>query len=653
MSDPEFVALFRGEASGRLDEMVRLLLELEAGRGGADTVDALFREAHSLKGGAAMVELDELCRIAHAVEDVLHDARGEGALPASLVEPLLTAADAMRALLDGAPAGDTDFLADLATAAGPAPAEPEAAAESKPQLTSEPAAEQRAIRVAPEKIDHLLDLVGESLLHRRRLEHAIGTAEGGSTRLLSDELDLGQRLLGELKEAAVGMRTLPVSAVTGALPRALRDAARKLGKEAELVLTGADTELDRVILESLADPLAHLIRNAVAHGVETREERIRAGKDPVARVELRAVQRGGSVEIVVADDGRGVSRSVVAEAQRSGSSLTEVLTQPGFSTSDTVTELSGRGVGLDAVRAHVEEFGGTLEVRSEEGRGTEIVFVLPLALALLEVLLVERGGNVYAIPLGHVEEAIVADQPLKLGGERRIDVRGGSLRLADIADVLEADAPALSERAPAVIVEAAGRRGAISCDHLLGEEEVVVKAIGPLLRGIAGYLGAAILGDGRIALIVEPSFLVRPSSAARLRREVETPAPATAEHRPPKLLVVEDSLTVRELQRSILEAAGYRVTTACDGREGLNHLLGDDEIELVLTDVEMPHMSGFELTEAIRASDAHSSTPVVILTSLADDSFRQRGVEAGADAYMMKRDFGQEALLDTVARLVG
>jgi len=204
-----------------------------------------------------------------------------------------------------------------------------------------------------------------------------------------------------------------------------------------------------------------------------------------------------------------------------------------------------------------------------------------------------------------------------------------------------------------VVVAAAARRAAISCDHLLGEDEVVVKALGPLLRGIPGYLGAAILGDGRIALIVEPSFLVRPSATARLRPDSEAVAIATSEHRPPKLLVVEDSLTVRELQRSILEAAGYRVETACDGREGLDHLLGDDEIELVLTDVEMPHMSGFELTEAIRASDAHASTPVVILTSLADDSFRQRGLEAGADAYMMKREFGQEALLDTVARLVG
>jgi two-component system chemotaxis sensor kinase CheA len=275
--------------------------------------------------------------------------------------------------------------------------------------------------------------------------------------------------------------------------------------------------------------------------------------------------------------------------------------------------------------------------------------MLPVALALLEVLLFERGASVYGLPLPAVEEVMTVEDTLMLEGRPALELRGRSLPVYDLAALVGASAPPLREQPPALVIAGGGRRAVAACDALLGQEEVVVKPLGPLLSGVEGYLGAAILGDGRIALLLEPATLTRGP-----RGLVRTISPEEKESASvPKVLVVEDSFTVRELQRSILEAAGYRVATARDGREALDTLERDDEIALVVTDLEMPEVDGFELTRAIRANGALASLPVVIVTSLASDEDRQRGIEAGADAYMAKRSFDQQALLETVERLVG
>ena len=653
MSDPasEFLELFRDEANERLDNMVDTLLALEAGSADPGAVDGLFRDAHTIKGGAGMLGLDDVRTLAHAVEDILEAVRESGEFQPQLIDPLLRAADALRSHVAGEGGGTPDLLDELAASrAAMVGGTPPPSADPAPAATPARPTERRGIRVPPQKIDRLLDLVGETVLHRRRLEHVLGNETIAANENVSDELDLGERLFDELKDAAIKMRTLPLSTITGPLPRAVRDIAAAEGKDVELVVTGDDTELDRVILESLSEPLVHLIRNAVGHGIETAAERKRAGKPKRATVELRAEQRGGSIEIVVRDDGRGVSEEVLEEGRRSGS-LADVLARAGYSTAAEVTDLSGRGVGLDAVKRHVESFGGTVEVRSEPGKGTEIVLVLPLALALIEVLLVERGGQAFGVPLGSVEEAIAVEDTLTLEGRPALELRGRSVPLSDLADLIGAASPALPSRAPAIVVTAGGRRAAAACDRLLGEDEVVVKPLGVQLPSARGYLGAAILGDGRVALLLDPAALTRANSA-RLRKRPDVPAAAT-ERLAPKVLVVEDSYTVRELQRSILEAAGYRVETARDGKEGLDRVEGDEEIELVITDLEMPEMDGLDMTRAIRARGDRASLPIVIVTSRGDDEDRARGIEAGADAYMIKRAFDQQTLLDTVERLVG
>jgi chemotaxis protein histidine kinase CheA/CheY-like chemotaxis protein len=517
------------------------------------------------------------------------------------------------------------------------------------------------IRVPAGKVDRMLDLVGEVVLNHRRLAHSVG-AVAGLPEDVERRLSAEQQLLGELTDSAVRMRTLPVSAITGPLPRAIRDIAQAAGKQVEFIVTGGDTELDRAILESLAEPLTHLLRNAVSHGIEPPDDRVRAGKPACGRLELHAVPRGSLVEISVVDDGRGIAPGTAEEAEREGS-LTDVLARPGYSTAAEVTDLAGRGVGMDAVQAYARSVGGTLEVRSRPGHGLAATLVLPLALAQLEVLLLRRGPEVYGLPVAAVDEVLLVTETRSVQGQRTVPVRGHPVPLADIAVVLGLTAPPLPPQPAAVIVSAGGRRVAIECDLLIGAEEVVVKPLGPLAQA-DGCLGATILGDGRVALLIEPGLFTRRGGAGALTAPANQPAaePATdpstgpaagPSARPPdKILVVEDSLTVRELQRSIFEAAGYRVATAEDGHDALAVLQRDPEIALVVSDLDMPGLDGLGLTRAVRADPDRSTLPVIIVTARGTEQVRQQGLAAGASAFMAKAQFDQRELLATVGRLV-
>jgi chemotaxis protein histidine kinase CheA len=684
MSQPEaeFLGIFRDEANERLDSISSALLAIEGGSASADAIDSLFRDAHTIKGGAGMLGLEAIAELAHAVEDVLAGAREQGELPAGLADPLLRAGDALRSLVNGDVPEDREAISVLiaelgsreatgAEAAG-APAAPEPAPASPPlRVVKEravapeakaPAVERRGVtpeaaaarghtvRVPAEKLDVLLDLVGETVLHRQRLGHLVASGDAAQQEELSDELDLGDRLLGALQDAAVQTRTLPFGSITGPFPRAIRDIANAEGKEVELVVEGTETELDRVILEGLSEPLVHMLRNAVAHGIELPAERLEAGKPARGRVVLAAEQRGALVAVIVADDGRGVSPELLEQAAREGS-LVDILARPGFSTRAQVSELAGRGVGFDVVKAHVESFGGSLQIESEPGSGMAVTLLLPLTLALLDVLLVERGSHVFGVPLASVQEAVAVTETLSLTGRKALELRGGSIPFGDLAELLGAEAPPLPPRAPAIIVAAGGRRVALACDRLIGESEVVVKALGPLLGSVTGYLGAAILGDGRVALLLDPASATSTSPRPRLSEAVAaTPVEQAASQ---TLLVVEDSFMVRELQRSILEAAGYRVVTAKHGLEALEQLAAHSDIDLVVTDVDMPEMDGLRLTAAIRASAEWQALPIIVVSSRHSDEDRRRGVEAGADAYMVKDSFDQHVLLETVGRMVG
>jgi len=287
-------------------------------------------------------------------------------------------------------------------------------------------------------------------------------------------------------------------------------------------------------------------------------------------------------------------------------SLADLLTRPGYSTAEEVTGVAGRGVGLDAVRDYVRSFGGSMEIRSEPGAGTEVVLLLPLALSLIEVLLFERGGAVYGLPLAAVAEVVTVTRALALQGRPMLAVRGRPVPLADVAALVGATTSPLPARAPALVIRVTELSVAVACDSLVGQQEIAVKPLGPLLAGADKFLGAAVLGDGRIALLIEPHALL----VGLAEVTGPGPAPAAEPAAAPMVLVVEDSFTARELQRSILETAGYQVLTARDGREALDTLGREPAISLVVTDLEMPEIGGLELTRAIRADPVRSSLPV-------------------------------------------
>jgi two-component system chemotaxis sensor kinase CheA len=621
--DAETLEIARDEAAECLERIERNLLALENGGGNLETIDALFRDTHSVKGAASMVGWQQVALIAHSMEDRLEQARDQGALPPELIDPLLKERDQLHRAVE------------------------EAAAPTPPPR-EEP---RHAMRVDAGKVDRMLDAVGEAVLHRRRLEHLVGERITAGDDVAEAELDRGERLLAELQDAVIGMRTLPLSSVTAPFARAVRDLAVTEGKEADLVISGAETQLDRVILEGIGDPIVHLLRNAVAHGLESPEERERAGKPRLGRVELRAEQRGGTVALQVSDDGRGVSTELLERANELGS-LAEVLTTAGFSTAVEVGDLAGRGVGLDSVKTHIEALGGSIEVRSEPGRGLEVTLLVPVTLALLNVLLCERDGQPFGLPVASVREIVSVTEAASLGGRPCVEHRNETIALGDLATMIGGSGPPLPQPPPAVILASATRAVAVACDTVLGDRELVVKGLGPLLSGIPAYLGAGILEDGRVALILDPNRLLEvapqgAAPAAAAQREQH------AQRVPPKVLVVDDQFSVRQLQRSILEAAGYRVETARHGREALQKIALDRDLEMVLTDVQMPEMDGFELLAAIRQDPEHESLPVAIVTSRASEDDKRKGVEEGADAYIVKKEFSQQALLETIGRLVG
>jgi two-component system chemotaxis sensor kinase CheA len=678
VDDAEILAVFQEESATRLDRMVETLLALEAKRPSPGAIDSLFRDAHSIKGSAGMLGLREAGTIAHAIEDALQDARERESFATDLADPLLRATDALRnVIFDGAGVDDSAIarlLAATSRSHAPAPvrdgavedpavgvrngchaggadtalvngAAPLVEAPVRAEATAPPRPSPRpSIRTSTETVDRLLDVVGETVQHTRRLEHLLTTGERQDERV-QEELGRGELLLDELQDSVIQMRTLPLSSITSGFPRAVRDLAIANSLEVELEITGAETRLDRVILEGISEAIGHLLRNAVAHGIEAPDERERAGKPACGRLALRAEQRGSLVAIELSDDGRGVAPELLAQVG-DGRPLADLLAQAGVSTATTVTDVSGRGVGMDAVKAYAESLGGGLQVASEPGVGTTVTVMLPMTLALLRVLLLDRGGQIFALPLTSVEEVLIVSDTQSLGGSASIALRGRSITLADLAQIVGAKISVLPEPPAAVVVSSFGRRIALLCDRIVEEQEVVVKSLGALLSGVSGYLGAAILHDGTVALILDPAAVVKTEAGAR------GSIAGAPDRLASKVLVVDDQFTVRELQRSILEAAGYRVATARDGRDAIASLAAEGDVGLIVTDLDMPEMDGIELLRHVRADAERSTLPVVVVSGRGSTQDRQRGVDEGADAYIVKDEFDQRTLLDTVARLL-
>jgi two-component system chemotaxis sensor kinase CheA len=415
------------------------------------------------------------------------------------------------------------------------------------------------------------------------------------------------------------------------------------------------------VLHQLSDSLVHLVRNAVDHGIELPEERQRAGKHAQATVRLHAMQLGSEVIIAVTDDGRGIDvAGVTYQADRRGidtdgmtdEELLGLTFQAGLSTTPFVTDISGRGVGLDVVRTNVESVHGRVEVRSESGAGTEFRIIVPITTAVLRCLLVEAGGQSFALPFHRVLLSKANEPAVVTHAEGRpvIRVEGHAIPVQVLAETLGLSA-GRATKGPLVVLTDTTRRYAFQVDRLIGQRDVVIKALNPLLPRLPAVAGASVEPDGSILVVLDPPGLMQRAKQASRTTEPK----AHVEGSPAKrrsILVVDDALTIRELQRSILERAGFDVRVAVDGKHALS-ALAEAPSDLVLTDIEMPNMDGFALTEAIRAHPTLANIPVLILSSRTSADDRQRGLDAGADGYIQKSGFDEASLLTAVNRLLG
>jgi two-component system chemotaxis sensor kinase CheA len=577
-----------------------------------------------------------------------------------------------------------------------------------------PAHPEGSLRVSASKLDLLLARSGELFLARRRAEaraealfalrdrverwradwRAAARAlrkvsEGGGRAALAigrnaqnletlardlDRLEAGlaadrhaiEQAAAPLDDAVRRARMVPFSEACEGLDRTVRDLAKAAKKKVELALEGGALELDRSIVEQLRDPLLHLVRNAVDHGIEPPAERAAAGKPPCGRVTVSAALAGGHVEVRVEDDGRGLDLAAIREkARRRGLSepesegdLARLIFLPGFSTAPIVTELSGRGVGLDVVKSRVDALHGKIGLSFEPGRGLRVRLLVPLTVTTIRALLVNAAGETFAIATSSVERLVragLAEIGAIKGREVLLGAPGGApVPLASLAELLglRAREPARpGKKVPVAILAAGEKRAALAFDEVLDEQEALVKSLGARLGRLKKIAGATVLSSGRLALILDAAALVEAAleraPAQSLSQALAEAAPATKK----RLLVAEDSVTTRTLEKSILEAAGYEVAAASDGAEAWQ-LLQEKGADLVLADIEMPRMDGFALVEAIRSSKRFRDLPVVLLTALESEEQKTRGIEVGANAYLLKSAFDQRNLLETIEQLL-
>jgi two-component system chemotaxis sensor kinase CheA len=511
----------------------------------------------------------------------------------------------------------------------------------------------------------LAERLETEVLHSRALEHTLRSLAAAVYQDAQSLAGLADRLLDDTKRLLL----LPCSHLLATLPSLVRDLARAQGKDAELRVTGEDIEIDRRVLDELKDPLIHLLRNCVDHGIEKPDLRLERGKASHGTIQITArAAEGNRVELTVADDGAGIDPVKVGKSairlglltaqdatQTATDELVNLVFHSGLSTSPILTDLSGRGLGLAIVREKVERLGGTIDVTSKAGSGTAFRILVPLSVATFRGVFVETAGRPFVLPTAHVVRVVRVqpDEIHNVENRQTMAVDGRPMSLVRLRDVLElsgADGRSADRVRPVVVVRAGDRQVAFLVDEVRGEAEVMLKGLGTQLVRVRNVAGACIAGNGAVVPILDAADLVE--SAGRVAAVgPATPRDDTALGRTARILIAEDSITSRTLVKGILEGAGYEVVATVDGMEALT-TLKIEPFDLVVSDVDMPRMNGFELTAKIRADKKIGELPVVLVTALGSQKDREYGVEVGASAYIVKSDFDQANLLEVIRRLL-
>ena len=686
------MATFREEAEEHLRTLSGNLTALEDSATDPEAIEAAFRATHTLKGAARSVGLAGVESLCQGLESVLSDVKqGRLSLTPERLGRLQEGMDGVTRALAGEAVAPREPLRP--EGAPTTPATPDPAIGYAPAVPT-------TIRMDIARLDELQShaeslLVAKLAAEEReqeawRLVEALALAgapagDGAAqvpqnraaetqARALVGRLSRDRRVLAvavdALGERMRHVRLMPASSVLELLPPMASEMARALGKEADFTTEGAELEVDRKVLETIKDPLLHLVRNALDHGVEAPDVRERAGKRRRARIAVRFSPRESRrIEVRVEDDGAGFNvaglRAGAVRARlmspEGAASLPEAAAlqlafSSGVSTSPVITDLSGHGLGMAIVRDRVERLGGSVSVHSVPGQGTAVTMTLPTTIATFHGLLVRVGGQLVLLPIEAVERAlrVTALDMGRVGGmdvlqwEGRV-VPAGSLGALLGRGAARAEVPGPR---PCLIVASGGEHGALLVDEVLGEREVLVKELeAPLVR-VRHVAGAGLLGGGELALILRPGDLLRALRDTLPAAETAQPAEEQEQEvRQAAILVVDDSITTRTMEKSLFEAAGYRVQTATDGAEAWA-ALKSEPFDLVVSDVDMPRLNGFDLTTRIRSDPRLASLPVVLVTALESREDKERGIEVGANAYVIKSGFDQSKLLEIIRRLV-
>jgi two-component system chemotaxis sensor kinase CheA len=713
------LATFKLEADEHLraldSELAAIARDL-AHRDVPDRLEILFRVMHTLKGAARSVGLDEVAGLCQRCETLLRDlTAGSTALDAGTLAFLQESGDALAVRIEKALQNVEGEIA-ARTGSPPAADQPKAGPGTAPAaaMAASTAAAERpgpaiadsSIRVAVGHLDRLSVLAEDLLLPKlaaaeralqadrvadtiRSLRDGLSSrrladgSAGADTRLVAglrtveaaaDTLSAALRIDHQsLRSAVDGLaeelrqtRMMPAGSILEAFPRMVRELARETGKEIDWSVTGTDLQLDRRVLDLAKDPLIHLVRNAIDHGIEPPDQRAAAGKPRQGRVSVTFdPSEGGQVSIEIADDGRGFaiaalrdaalrSRALTAEqaATLNDQEIVELAFRAGISTSPVITDISGHGRGLAIVRERVERVEGRLAVTSKAGLGSTVRLVLPASIATYRGLLIGSGGQRFLWPAESIERTFGMPRAEVEAAQARgfATQAGETLPFGTLAAILglgETAAEPERRRLPCIVVRGGDRRGILLVDEVFGDSEAVIKDLRPPLLRVRHIMAAGLLGTGDVVLVLRPSEVLlsiraRPSPA-------DWPADSMPA-RPLRVLVVDDSITTRTMERNLLEAAGYSVGVAADGEEAWT-TLQTEAVDLVVSDIDMPRMDGFALTERIRTDARLAHLPVILVTALEAREDKERGVRVGANAYVLKSAFDQSNLLEIVRRL--
>ena len=656
-----------------------------------------------MKGAAGMVGMMRVSRLAHRLEDLLVELRaGTRRSTPELTDSMLLVVDGLARLIAAPSNADQDASDEAAmerllpasqtsptAAQSPAirlaaravvvaaPVVVAVAVAEDPVSTSPPASALRAVPTSPQggevnaallhveaatlevpvaRIDELSRLVGEASAAQLRVGHVFGSELRMDPDAITEYREL-TKVINQLQEVTERTRMVPIGTLAPILHRTVRDVARAAGKNVRWEVVGEEIEIDRGVLEELVSPLLHLVRNSVGHGVEAPDKRLAAGKPEQATIRLQASQVGSKVLIAISDDGAGIDvaavRGAAAKAGVDVSGLSEdqslhLIFRSGISTAKVLTENSGRGVGLDVVATAVAAVHGSVQVVNHPGLGAEFRILVPITLTVVACLIVSIGGQSFALPLHRIVRMLEKQNVQLVSGKRLAIIDGLAVPVSDLATLL--GLPAASG-GPWVLLGTAADSHAFQVETVLQKRDVAVRGLTGRLRDLKMVSGACIEPNGSILLVLDVSSLIERGSALVSITSSVIDKPSGHE-RQLSVMVVDDALMVRELQRSILERGGYTVRTASDGAEALA-MLTEQPADLVVTDVEMPNVDGLTLIRNVRAHPRLSNIPVLIVSSHASEEDHQRGLDAGADGYIVKTSFDEAGLLSAVSRLLG